>query len=294
MPQSRYDLNINKHGYLSVKDMPSEIDLQRYYTQKYYQQENGSYSNNYDTSELEYINNKIQQRYQLCAKIQQKQKGKFLDIGCGEGFALAYFQEKGWDVTGYDYSEFGIQRHNPDCRDYLECGNLDLLIDTAVQENKKFDVIYITNVLEHLINPDDFLSKLRSLMEKSSIACITVPNDFSILQTTLLDTGTVDREYWISAPDHLHYFNYDSLKRTITQSKFHCHDIISDFPIDWFLFNRHSNYIQYPTTGKQAHKARVAIENIIGQHSPDDINQMYSHLAKLNMGRDLTAFISAT
>lgn len=283
----------NKLGYYSVKNKPTEKELDTYYTEKYFQDESGAYQSNYSVEELKFFNSKIQQRFSRCQEIQKIDSGVFLDIGCGEGFALDFYRRQGWDVTGYDFSDYGLLKHNPKCKNFLKLGNINTSIQNAIKEKKKFDLIFITNVLEHLIEPEDFLDKLHSILNNNGIACITVPNDFSILQEFLVEKNYVERDYWVAIPDHLNYFNYESLSRLLKEKNYECHDIISDFPIDWFLLNQHSNYINKPENGKDAHLARVQIESMLSQYPEKAVNLFFSNLASLGMGRDLTAFISS-
>jgi 2-polyprenyl-3-methyl-5-hydroxy-6-metoxy-1,4-benzoquinol methylase len=35
--------------------------------------------------------------------------GRLLDVGCGEGCALAFFREHGWSVKGVDFSSAGVE-----------------------------------------------------------------------------------------------------------------------------------------------------------------------------------------
>ena len=71
-----------------------------------------------------------------------------------------------------------------------------------------------------------------------------------------------------------------------------CEDLISDFPINFFLLHPGSNYINQPAAGKDAHRAQVLIENFIADRPVEEINVFYSQLAKLVLGRDLTVFLT--
>ena len=68
-------------------------------------------------------------------------------------------------------------------------------------------------------------------------------------------------------------------------------DVVGDFPIDWFLFHPGSNYIRDKAVGKNAHFARVQIENHIHQQPIKDVIEFWSAAAKIGVGRDLTIFL---
>ena len=52
-----------------------------------------------------------------------------LDVGCGEGFALAYFARKSFKVNGLDFSSAGVCSQNPDFADCVETGDLFSLLE---------------------------------------------------------------------------------------------------------------------------------------------------------------------
>lgn len=281
----------NESGYLSVRDMPSQADLREYYQKKYYQSEAGSYQKFYSDEEKLFFENKLKQRYEIVCRKLSDNANYFLDIGCGEGFALNFFKRRGWNICGLDFSSEGVSRHNPSTREFLEVGDIYELIDKHKTTKKKYDVIYLTNVLEHVVDPEQLRIEVLSLLNPGGILCVTVPNDFSPLQNYLYQTGKVKSEYWISPPDHLHYFSTDSLKEFFNIEGIEYIDLISDFPIDWFLVNERSNYIRHSKVGRTAHISRVQIENLMAENEISQVNAFYSAMANLAVGRDLTIFV---
>ena len=89
-----------------------------------------------------------------------------------------------------------------------------------------------------------------------------------------------------------HPWNKGEGKGTVSENMgYVCHDILADFPIDIFLLNSHSNYIKNKSLGKEAHRSRVALENLLSQNSSAEINDFYSAMAKIGLGRDITIFL---
>ena len=93
---------------------------------------------------------------------------KILDIGCGEGWTLNYFNEKKWDITGIDFSDSGCKNHNPHLLENLIIGDIYENISKLIN-SKKYDVVWLDNVLEHVFNPKDLLEKCRKLINKNGI-----------------------------------------------------------------------------------------------------------------------------
>jgi len=286
-------LSKNKLGFYELTEKPSAQELASYYQEKYYQEARGSYELSYTQPELDYFDAKHRRIHYLVNLHQGTRDNRsLLDVGCGEGFALSYFSRHGFDVRGLDFSDAGIHQQNPSFRESIETGDLFLLLKERVRSGARNDVVILQNVLEHVIDPFELCLLIKQLLEPKGVAIITVPNDFSLTQKTALSEGRIDREFWVCPPDHLSYFNYESLKNILVYSGFTVDDMIADFPIDWYLFHPGSNYIQDPSNGKAAHFSRIIIENMLQANDISDVVCFYRSLAKLGAGRDLTAVVS--
>ncbi len=277
-------------GFMTVSEKPSSSDLQKYYSEKYYQQGLGSYDTSYTDEEISYFNAKIAQRYHLIKRY-FKDSGSFLDVGCGEGFALNFFKNKGWNSQGLDFSSAGVTAQNPQCINLLKTGNIFDLLSAEVESGKRYDIIWLQNVLEHVLDPVGLMRSLKQLILPSGGLIITVPNDFSLAQEGAMQKGHVAREFWVTPPDHLNYFNHRSLLNMTNVIGWDCLEILGDFPVDWFLFNPNSNYIEDKSLGKSAHFARVEIENILHKQPIDDLINFWAAAGRLGVGRDLTVLL---
>lgn len=109
----------------------------------------------------------------------------FLDIGCGEGHTLNYFREKRWEAIGLDFSDSGIKNHNPKCLDNFIAGDIYDNIEKEIDAGNKYHLIWLDNVLEHVINPLDLLEKCKKVAMPNCHIIIEVPNDFSRIQIEL-------------------------------------------------------------------------------------------------------------
>ena len=205
---------------------------------------------------------------------------------------MRHYHDKNWSIDGVDFSEYGITSLNPDLLSFFEKGDISSIIETKIENFEKFDVIWLGNVLEHVIDPTHLLKRLKLLLNIKGVIVITVPNDGSSYQDLLLNKNYVNRDFWVTPPEHLSYFSYDSLMNIARYTGYDCLDLIADFPIDFFLLHSGSNYVNNPKLGKGAHKARVEMENFISKAPFKIINSFYKNLAQLGLGRTLTIFIS--
>jgi 2-polyprenyl-3-methyl-5-hydroxy-6-metoxy-1,4-benzoquinol methylase len=290
------DERLKQHplGFWEIAKKPTSDELQKYYANKYYQEANGSYELEYTQDELNYFKAKLEQRMAVLKKCLPASNGeikRMLDVGCGEGYALAFFREQGWIVKGIDFSSAGVDSKNPACRDVLETGDVFDLLNAEIAAGKTYDVVWLQNVLEHVIDPLDLLNSLRALVSPDGVAVVTVPNDCSITQRALLSHQHIDTAFWVAPPDHLTYFDHVSLENAAQATGWECAEILGDFPVDWFLFHPNSNYVRDKSVGKSSHKARVQIENLIHEQPIEDVLRFWSATAKLGIGRDITAFL---
>lgn len=283
----------NHFGFYELTDKPSQDDLKKYYAEKYYQQSLSTYQQVYSEEEIAYMRNKLEQKYLAAGKLftgTAETQRRFLDVGAGEGWALDYFREQGWHCTGLDYSEYGCRAHNPDCVANLMVGDIYESLDKLAHEGRKFDLVLLDNVLEHVPKPLSLLNGIRSLTETGGVLIIEVPNDFSVVQQYLLGNGYISRPFWIAIPDHISYFNRDGLTALCDEAGWKMQCVLGDFPIDFSLFNEATNYVESKSAGKPCHRVRVAVENLMHSISPEKTNTLYEALADLGMGRQLIGF----
>ncbi|MNB88557.1 putative S-adenosylmethionine-dependent methyltransferase [compost metagenome] len=285
-------VTINRYGFYELINKPDDLELDSYYKNIYYQESRGSYSKSYDEEEIHYFKNKYEQRYSLLIEhnIFSCDTRRFLDIGCGEGWGLDFFYSKGWEVKGLEHSQYSCSIHNPKMLPFLVEGRPEGALKKLITENNKFDVILLDNVLEHLKDPLEILEYCYFLLSEQGVLVIEVPNDFSIVQKRLLDKGCISEEFWVVIPDHISYFNKDGLTNLCSDAKLDCIDVISDYAIDFDLFNPNSNYKADPALGPGSHRARIEIENMLHSISAEKTNKLYRIYAELGIGRQIIGF----
>ena len=279
-------------GYIEITPKPDDSELEEYYSSKYYQQGLGSYETSYTKEELQYFQNRLERYYHILMPHLVSLDGKsFLDIGAGEGFTTAFFARRGLIPESIDYSCAGIEANNPEVLSSHNVGNIYNLLNEKIAHNKTYDLIILQNVLEHVIDPDALLRNMRSLLAADGVALITIPNDFSITQEELLARNLISRKYWVSPPDHLNYFNSNTIKAYLDDQGWDLLDVISDFPVDFFLFEERTNYVEDPSCGKSVHHARLMIENMLHRQPIDAVVSFYRAASELGIGRYLTLVV---
>jgi len=289
-----------RFGNFEASLKPTREELEKYYRDNYYQVGNGSYLLHYDEEELAYILGQVRLRDHLIQSRGWLAKGpkSLLDVGCGEGHTLKYFSDLGWTVQGLDFSQDGCQRNNPDCCQWLTQGDVFENINHLIINKASYDMVMLDNVLEHVLDPLGLLQGLHALVKPGGVLVIEVPNDFSIVQMAALNRGWIDRAFWVDMPQHLSFFDAKSLRSICTEAGWAFGELISDFPIDWYLANPNSNYIapglsgagKGSQLGKGAHRARIALDNLMRETDPDGLIELYAAMARMGVGRTLVGF----
>ncbi|MBJ6724839.1 class I SAM-dependent methyltransferase [Geomesophilobacter sediminis] len=209
-----------------------------------------------------------------------------LDIGCGSGLFLKYCHDAGWEVTGVEPSLSGIS-------DFARQHGITIHeqeFDHRLFAGKRFSVVTLNNVLEHVIEPQSVCREIYDhLLEEGGILQVKVPNDFSPLQTMLQESRNF-RPYWISHPDHINYFDRESLLRLVGKAGFTFIGGTVTFPLEMYLMMG-LNYVEEPAVGKSIHSQRVNFEYVFRDAEKLDLKRdLYARFFELGIGRELIAY----
>lgn len=282
-----------KWGFYQYDPKPSDEELHNYYANRYYQEGGGSYSVSYSDEEIAYLKLKAWMVYRKSLHLAGIKNGrKLIDIGCGEGWIMAEFNRQGISVLGLDFSRHGIKKFHPHLLPYFEQGNIYNLLEEKVRIKSKFDFLILANIIEHVRDPVRLLRKVKRIMHLNSLLVVVAPNDFSPLHDLLIREKKITRKFWLSYPDHLSYFNKESMGNLLSDLDFKIHSIVADNPVDLNLLNDNSNYIEDSSKGKNIHLFRVRSDNFLGSLDSDKLLQIYEILGSMGVGRDLNYYCS--
>jgi len=104
---------------------------------------------------------------------------KVLDIGCGNGALTFEVAKKAKKVVGIDLDKKNIKI----AKKKYWAPNIEYLVGDATKDlpNQKFDVIILSNVLEHIKNRVEFLQKIKNLAPKILIRVPMINRDWITL-----------------------------------------------------------------------------------------------------------------
>lgn len=271
-------LDCESCGFKHIMPYPSDEDRKAYYKEGFIK-ERPLYISRID-EDLEWWNLVYSDRYRNFEKLLQNkgQKKQALDIGCGLGHFLSCGNKLGWETLGI---EPGYK-----ASEYARGLGLDVLTASfgEVEIDKKFDVIHLSEVLEHVPEPGNILKGCLELMNPGAVMCIVVPNDYNPLQGLLKKNGFPP--YWVAPKVHVNYFNYETMSGLVEKNGFEVILKEAMFPLEFFLLMG-NNYVGSDEIGRACHKQRKNFDLSLEKGDMSGFRtRFYRFLAEEGVGRD--------
>jgi len=102
-----------------------------------------------------------------------------LEIGCGQGGNLLPFLEKGCTCTGLDISQDKILMGQNFFKKHLYSSKIELFYDDIYKIDpknfKKFDIIILRDVIEHLPDHEQLMKLMKSFLKEDGIVFFAFP-----------------------------------------------------------------------------------------------------------------------
>ena len=147
---------------------------------------------------------------QLAPLARYRNGGRLLDVGCGGGLLLRVAERLGWTPYGTEISPTCATALRPLLGARLHEGDLA----TAPFEAGSFDVITLSEVIEHLPQPARLLGQARSLLRPGGALFLTTPNRAGLAGRIL------DDRWRVVGDEHLCYFTAPTLTAMLAREGF--------------------------------------------------------------------------
>ena len=251
--------------------------VKNFLTDRFYKKD---YVKLYDKS---FFKNKNNHYIKIYEKIKKYVKNKnVLEIGAGGGYLYHYLKKS---VKSYEAVELSKKQRN-----YLIKKFKIKAHPTVELVNKKYDIVIIVSVLEHVIDPINFLQNLKSLLKKRGKIIIECP---SINDPLVKFYDVEEYRNFYYRPVHLNYFNKSHLIKIVKKSKL---KLIKTFSI---LVYSLTNHIQWLYTKKRSEGSTDATNVYLPiRKSPkpllkifDKLNKLYFKELQKNKSADLEVII---
>lgn len=127
-----------------------------------------------------------------------------LDIGCREGMQSEWLKSKGYTVTSID-----VEKIYPEA--LIVDANQDLPF-----EDSSFDLIWCSEVIEHLEDPFHFRSEVDRLLKPGGMLALTTPNSHFWFYFVAKLFGKSAKE--LQNPTHLQFFSEEKIREIFPEA----------------------------------------------------------------------------
>ncbi|RUA06656.1 MAG: methyltransferase [Flavobacteriia bacterium] len=215
--QEYFDLLYDKDLDMLITSPQPELDqLGAYYESDAYISHTDSKSSFTDKLYQWVKNYTLKQKVKLIDSFKTQDK-ELLDIGCGTGDFLKVAQQSGWKVSGAEPNKKArqlayekLKQTSGDQNDF----DLEKDIQFYLEKGLSFDVISMWHVLEHVPNPEQYISELKKLLKPEGVLIIAVPNFKSY-------DANYYKRFWAAydVPRHLWHFSQRSISLLFSKQK---------------------------------------------------------------------------
>ena len=148
--------------------------------------------------------------------------GNLLDVGCNEGRGLDFYRSHGYSAEGLELNSKAAEVARS--KGFTVHGSTLESFSTEI----KYDVVVLSNVLEHSLNPVSMLQHIHRLLNTNGHVWISCPNSQSWLRS-------VFGRYWINwhVPFHVVHFSPDTLNAVLKKSRFEVVKMSQETPALW-------------------------------------------------------------
>lgn len=132
-----------------------------------------------------------------------------LDIGAASGIFVNLAKERGYDAEGIEPSGYLADEAEKKFKIKLFRGTID-----NFKTNKKYSVITLLDIIEHLRDASSFMKKILPLIEEKGILIIVTPDINSI------PAKIFGKKWWHYRIAHLNFFNLRSIELLLKNNGF--------------------------------------------------------------------------
>ena len=153
-------------------------------------------------------------RMPIFEKIYKQKIQKVLEVGCGPATAYSWFNDRNIDWIGAEVDKIALR--------HAQKLNLPVSKINVSDFKEQFDLVYFHQVLEHVMDPIDFLLEINRSLKPGGIIAIGVPNNngFTAIFRRLFKKKYPLDYGFIQIPYHLRAYNKKSIKNVMEKTGF--------------------------------------------------------------------------
>ena len=145
---------------------------------------------------------------------------RLLDVGCGTGTISSMAKKKFNidEVVGIEKFEKAASVASARL-DKVICGDIESI--QLEYDNNYFDCILCADIFEHLINPENVIRKLHSLLSENGVMITSLPNIRHVVPLLKIIFDRLEHEEsGVLDKTHLHFYTLHTMKKMFTESGF--------------------------------------------------------------------------
>ncbi|MBP1637284.1 MAG: type 11 methyltransferase [Bacteroidetes bacterium] len=131
-----------------------------------------------------------------------RSSSKILEVGSGLGYLTYSLIKEKYDVTGIDISQTAVNEANRFFGNYYMCKDVN---EYASETTQKYDIIILTEVIEHIVSPLPFLKSIKKLLNEYGKIILTTPNKSIYPDEVVWDTDLPPVHFWWFSEQSLKY-----------------------------------------------------------------------------------------
>lgn len=213
-----------------------------------------NYDEYYDSSNLQVPNFIKQRGREIVSGFERfRMNNRFLEIGFGAGSTIEAAGNADWDVFGQEVSKTAVeQAQSQGFNAFL--GELH----EAQYPDQYFDVVFASEIIEHLLEPEKVLKEVRRILRSGGIFWATTPFARSISYRMIGINWSV-----LSPPEHLQLYSIPGMKGALRRAGF--------------------STVKFRTTGVNPVEVTSFLRSVLRKERPDE----YSYFDRVASGYNL-------
>lgn len=153
-------------------------------------------------------------KFYTLSNVPRSKKLVILDVGCGTGINSEYMVKLGHNVVGVEISGVALDKYRGRGLKGTQCN----INESLPFKNGSFDMIFASEVLEHLYDTGYFLSESYRVLKPGGTLLLSTPNSAFWLYRLLGVFGKTVSE--LQHPGHIRFFSKKLLAQYVKQAGF--------------------------------------------------------------------------
>jgi 2-polyprenyl-3-methyl-5-hydroxy-6-metoxy-1,4-benzoquinol methylase len=150
---------------------------------------------------------------------------KVLEVGCSDGYIGSLFLKKNNEVYGLDIDKYKVDQAK---KRGVKARIWDIESDSLPYRNNYFDIVLLTDVIEHVFDTDQILMNIHSVLKNGGLLLVTTPNVASLARRIMLLFGINPHleyssrymDFLPGSVGHIRYYTHGNLKHQLEMHNF--------------------------------------------------------------------------